>query len=194
MKNDEYIEYCFKNRDKRECVNYLIKTNIGLVYNKVNKYFSNSANMSFEDLIQAGTIGLWKAIETYNDDKPANFVTYSSVCINNEICMLLRTQQKYDRFKYLSLSYIYDPNNNNSNITLEDMLYDTKSEEYFRNIEIIEIMEQKLFLSEFEKKVINMRLDNKTQKEISIKLGVSQSYISRVMRRCEKKLRNVLRG
>lgn len=194
MKNDEYIEYCFKNRDKRECVNYLIKTNIGLVYNKVNKYFSNSANMSFEDLIQAGTIGLWKAIETYNDDKPANFVTYSSVCINNEIYMLLRTQQKYDRFKYLSLSYIYDPNNNNSNITLEDMLYDTKSEEYFRNIEIIEIMEQKLFLSEFEKKVINMRLDNKTQKEISIKLGVSQSYISRVMRRCEKKLRNVLRG
>lgn len=194
MKNDEYREYCFKNRDKKECVEYLIETNMGLVYNKVSHYFSNSANMSFEDLVQAGTIGLWKAIETFNDDKSANFATYSTVCINNEIRMLLRKQKKYNRFKYLSLSYIYDPKNDNSNITLEDMLYDTKTDEYFRNIEIIEIMEQKLWLSDLEKKVINMRLDNKTQKEISIKLGVSQSYISRVMRRCEKKLRNILRG
>lgn len=193
MKNNEYREYCLKNTDKKECVEYLIQSNMGLVYKKVNSYFVNGY-LNSDDLIQAGTIGLWKAIKTYDFNKSASFATYATTCINNEIRMLLREQQKYNRLNYISLSSILHENVDGDTLHVDDILYDIKSIEAFRNIEIIEIMNEKLCFSEIEKKVINLRLQNKTQIEISKELQFSQSYVCRIMKRCEKKLKTVLKG
>lgn len=193
MKNKEYREYCLKNTDKEECVEFLIESNMGLVYKKANSYFANGY-LNSDDLIQAGTIGLWKAIKTYDFNKPASFTTYATTCINNEIRMLLREQQKYNRLVYTSLSSILHENADGETLHVDDILYDIKSNEAFRNIEIIEIMKEKLCFSEIEKKVISLRLQNKTQIEISKELQFSQSYVSRIMNRCEKKLKTVLKG
>ena len=81
MKNNDYRDYCFKNTDKEECVEYLIQSNMGLVYSKVNDYFANGSFNS-DDLIQEGTIGLWKAIKTY--DQLVLIMKYVCYYVNNK--------------------------------------------------------------------------------------------------------------
>lgn len=193
MKNNDYRDYCLKNTDKEECVEYLIQSNMGLVYNKVNSYFANGSFNS-DDLIQVGTIGLWKAIKTYDYNKPTSFATYASTCINNEIRMLLRKQQKYNKLDCVSLSHVLHEDGDGGTLRVIDILYDYKSNETFRNIEINEIISEKQSFSEIEKKCILLRLQNKTQMEIAECLQCSQSYVSRIMKRCENKLKEVLKG
>lgn len=193
MKNSDYKDYCFKNTDKEECVEYLIQHNMGLVYNKVNSYFVNGSFNS-DDLIQVGTIGLWKAIKTYDCNKSATFATYATTCINNEIRMLLRKQQKYNKLNCTSLSHVLHEDKDGETLRVNDILYDFKSNEAFRNIELNEIITEKLCFSEIEKKIITLRLQNKTQMEIAKELKCSQAYISRTMKRCENKLKEIFKG
>lgn len=193
MKNNDYTDYCFKNTDKEECVEYLIQSNMGLVYSKVNNYFVNGF-LNADDLIQVGTIGLWKAIKTYDCNKSATFATYATTCINNEIRMLLRKQRKYNKLNCVSLSHILHEDKDGKALSVDDILYDFKSNEAFRNIEINEIITEKLCFSEIEKKIISLRLQNKTQIEIAKELKYSQAYVSRTMKRCENKLKEIFKG
>ena len=153
--------------------------------------------MSVENLIAIGTIGLIKAINTYNPNKNIKLATYASRCIENEILMYLRRNNKTK----LEVS-IDEPLNvdwDGNELLLSDIL-GTEEDITYRDIE--EEVEKKVLhnaiskLSDRERTIINMRfgLDSEdgeelTQKEVACMLGISQSYISRLEKKIMKRLK-----
>ena len=168
----------------------LIEHNLRLVV-YIAKKFDNTG-VGVEDLISIGTIGLMKAVETYNPQKNIKLATYASRCIENEILMYLRRNNKTK----LEVS-IDEPLNvdwDGNELLLSDIL-GTDEDIIYRNME--EEAEHKLLrtaigkLNGRERKIIEMRygINTKdgmemTQKEVADILGISQSYISRI----EKKI------
>ena len=155
-----------------------------------------------EDLISIGTIGLIKSINTFKPDKNIKLATYASRCIENEILMYLRRNNKTK----LEVS-IDEPLNvdwDGNELLLSDIL-GTDEDVIYRDME--NEAERKLLLgaisklSEREKKIINLRFglgtrdgEEMTQKEVASLLGISQSYISRlekkIMRQLKKEMSN----
>lgn len=177
--------------------NVLVEYNLRLVAHIVKKY--QTGNRVTEDLISIGTIGLIKAINTYDDDKGTKLVTYASRCIENELLMRLRQERK--ETKEISL---YEPigcDREGNEISLmdvirideENVLQNVITSESLRNIN--EIFHH--VLDEREQQVITLRygLFGKkecTQKEISEVLSISRSYVSRIEKKALLKLRNAL--
>ena len=178
----------------------LIEHNLRLgVY--IAKKFDNTG-VGVEDLISIGTIGLIKSINTFKPDKNIKLATYASRCIENEILMYLRRNNKTK----LEVS-IDEPLNvdwDGNELLLSDIL-GTDEDVIYRDIE--NEVERKLLmgaiskLSEREKKIINLRFglgtkdgQEMTQKEVASLLGISQSYISRlekkIMRQLKKEMSN----
>lgn len=180
----------------------LIEHNLRLVV-YIAKKFDNTG-VGVEDLISIGTIGLIKSINTFNPEKKIKLATYASRCIENEILMYLRRNNK----TRLEVS-IDEPLNvdwDGNELLLSDIL-GTDEDVIYRNLE--SEVEHKLLmgavekLSEREKTIINLRfglgsLDGQemTQKEVASLLGISQSYISRlekkIMRQLKKEMSNHL--
>lgn len=178
----------------------LIEHNLRLVV-YIAKKFDNTG-VGVEDLISIGTIGLIKSINTFNPDKNIKLATYASRCIENEILMYLRRNNK----TRLEVS-IDEPLNvdwDGNELLLSDIL-GTDEDVIYRDME--NEVERKLLmgainkLSEREKTIIKLRfgLDNRdgiemTQKEVASYLGISQSYISRlekkIMRQLKKEISN----
>ena len=173
----------------------LIEHNLRLVV-YIAKKFENTG-IGVEDLISIGTIGLIKAINTYNPDKNIKLATYASRCIENEILMYLRRNNKTK----LEVS-IDEPLNvdwDGNELLLSDIL-GTDEDIIYRDIE--SEVEKKVLktaisrLSERERTIINLRfgLDREdgeelTQKEVAGMLGISQSYISRLEKKIMKRLK-----
>ncbi len=173
----------------------LIEHNLRLVV-YIAKKFENTG-IGVEDLISIGTIGLIKAINTYNPDKNIKLATYASRCIENEILMYLRRNNKTK----LEVS-IDEPLNvdwDGNELLLSDIL-GTDEDIIYRDIE--NEVEKKVLksaisrLSERERTIINLRfgLDREdgeelTQKEVAGMLGISQSYISRLEKKIMKRLK-----
>lgn len=163
----------------------LIERNLRLVAHIVKKY--NTTDRDIDDLISIGTIGLIKAIDTFNADKGIRLATYASRCIDNELLMMLRSGKKQSREVYLNEPIGADKEGNE--ISLLDIIEATE-------IDVIEHMElqdniKKLYhyveneLSQREKEIIKLRygLEGKkevTQREIATKLDISRSYVSRI--------------
>ena len=178
----------------------LIEHNLRLVV-YIAKKFDNTG-VGVEDLISIGTIGLIKSINTFKPDKNIKLATYASRCIENEILMYLRRNNKTK----LEVS-IDEPLNvdwDGNELLLSDIL-GTDEDVIYRDIE--NEVERKLLmgaiskLSEREKKIINLRFglgtkdgQEMTQKEVASLLGISQSYISRlekkIMRQLKKEMSN----
>ena len=178
----------------------LIEHNLRLVV-YIAKKFDNTG-VGVEDLISIGTIGLIKAINTFNPEKNIKLATYASRCIENEILMYLRRNNKTK----LEVS-IDEPLNvdwDGNELLLSDIL-GTDEDVIYRDIE--NEVERKLLmgaigkLSEREKMIINLRFglgsrdgEEMTQKEVATLLGISQSYISRlekkIMRQLKKEISN----
>jgi len=173
----------------------LVEHNLRLmVY--IAKKFDNTG-VGVEDLISIGTIGLIKAINTYNPDKNIKLATYASRCIENEILMYLRRNNKTK----LEVS-IDEPLNvdwDGNELLLSDIL-GTEEDVIYRNIE--EEVDRKLLrkalskLSERERIIVDLRFglsnddgNEKTQKEVADLLGISQSYISRLEKKIIKRLK-----
>ena len=166
----------------------LIEHNLRLVV-YISKRFENTGIMS-EDLISIGSIGLIKAIKTFNADKNIKLATYASRCIENEILMFLRKNniQKNEISLDEPLNIDWDGNE----LLLSDIL-GTDNDIIYKNIEE-DIEKQMLMhaietLTPREKQITEMRYGinhgrEMTQKEVADKLGISQSYISRL----EKKI------
>jgi len=165
----------------------LIERNLRLVV-YIARRFENTG-IYVEDLISIGTIGLIKAINTFDPDKNIKLATYASRCIENEILMYLRknSNSKTEVSIDEPLNVDWDGNE----LLLSDIL-GTEDDSVYRNIE--EQVERNLLcvaldkLPGREKKIMQMRfgLDNhreKTQKEVADLLGISQSYISRLEKR-----------
>lgn len=181
-----------------EAKSILIEHNLRLVV-YIAKKFENTG-VGVEDLISIGTIGLIKSINTFNPEKNIKLATYASRCIENEILMYLRRNNKTK----LEVS-IDEPLNvdwDGNELLLSDIL-GTDEDIIYRDIE--DEVERKLLLkaidklSDREKTIINLRfglgnMEGKelTQKEVAELLGISQSYISRLEKKIMKRLKKEL--
>ena len=178
-----------------EAKSILIEHNLRLVV-YIAKKFDNTG-VGVEDLISIGTIGLIKSINTFNPGKNIKLATYASRCIENEILMYLRRNNKTK----LEVS-IDEPLNvdwDGNELLLSDIL-GTDEDIIYRDIE--NEVERKLLLkainklSDREKTIINLRFglgtpdgQEMTQKEVATLLGISQSYISRLEKKIMKRLK-----
>ena len=175
----------------------LIEHNLRLVVFLAKKYENTSVDL--EDLVSIGTIGLIKAINTYSMDKNIKLATYASRCIDNEILMYLRKNKRVRTEVSFDESLSFDVDGNE--LHLEDILV-TDADIVTKNIE--ESSDKKIMLEEInklnkrDKEIMVMRYgllgtNEKTQKEVAILLGISQSYISRIEKKVIKRLRNVIK-
>lgn len=177
----------------------LVERNLRLVAHIVKKY--SYPGKDIDDLISIGTVGLIKAIDSFDSSKGTRLATYAARCIENEILMLIRNNKKIKGEVYLQDPIGVDKEGN------EISLMDVLSSEEDSVIEIVEnkIQVRKLYtkintcLSEREKIIIEMRYglidgNTKTQREIANLLGISRSYVSRIEKRALKKLNKELNG
>lgn len=184
---EKYRQGCMEARDK------LVEHNLRLVV-YIAKKFENSG-VCIEDLISIGTIGLIKAVNTYNPEKNIKLATYASRCVENEILMHLRkaSHQRMDVSLDEPLNVDWDGNE----LLLSDVLgsdgleiNDNVEQEDEKRI-LYECMNE---LNKRERLIMNMRFgmcgeEEHTQKEVADELGISQSYISRLEKRIILKLK-----
>ena len=173
----------------------LIEHNLRLVV-YIAKKFDNTG-VGVEDLISIGTIGLIKAINTFNPDKKIKLATYASRCIENEILMYLRRNNK-TRME-VSIDEPLNVDWDGNELLLSDIL-GTEEDTIYRDMEN-EAEKKVLFravsrLSSRERTIVQMRFglgmpggEEKTQKEVADMLGISQSYISRLENKNMERLR-----
>ena len=173
----------------------LIEHNLRLVV-YIAKKFDNTG-VGVEDLISIGTIGLIKAINTFNSEKKIKLATYASRCIENEILMYLRRNSKTRLEVSIDEPLNVDWDGNElllSDIlgTEEDIIYRDIEDEVERNL----LLHAVNTLSEREKQIVELRFglnrrDGKemTQKQVADLLGISQSYISRLEKKIMKRLK-----
>jgi RNA polymerase sporulation-specific sigma factor len=181
------------NNGSEEARNVLIERNLRLVAHIVKKY--NCSGNDCDDLISIGTIGLIKAITTYNNEKGTRLATYAARCIENEILMQIRSNKKSQNEVYLQDPIGVDREGNE--ITLIDVISndaDSVIDEVELKMQVKKLYSKmKSVLKKREKTVIELRygLCNgvvKTQREIAKMLGISRSYVSRIEKKAVKKL------
>lgn len=173
--------------------NVLVEHNLRLVAHIVKKYHSSSEEQ--DDLISIGTIGLIKAVNTFDNDKGIKFATYASKCIENEILMHYRTKKK--SFNEVSISEPIDVDNEGNPLTLIDIISveDTIADDIDRSIKTKQLYQYiEELKDEREKTIIIMRYGlygtvPLTQKQVAKKLDISRSYVSRIEKRVLEKLK-----
>ena len=194
-------------RRERECLlamkngdvnakNELIEHNLRLVAHIIKKYYSSSVQQ--DDLISIGTIGLIKAINTFDPDKGTRLATYAARCIENEILMQFRAQKK--TAQDISVNEPIDTDSEGNPLTLMDII--STEDEIVEDIYKITMLkklstEVGRIKDPREKSIIMMRygLDGMrpmTQLEVSKKLKISRSYVSRIEKKALKELRKAL--
>ncbi len=173
----------------------LVERNLRLVV-YIAKKFDNTG-VGVEDLISIGTIGLIKAINTFNSDKNIKLATYASRCIENEILMFLRRNNK-TRME-ISIDEPLNVDWDGNELLLSDIL-GTDEDIIYRDIEnevdVRLLMLAMSKLSDRERLIVKLRFgiglndgEEKTQKEVADMLGISQSYISRLEKKIIKRLK-----
>ncbi len=195
-KEEQYYLIQLKNGDK-SAKSILIERNLRLVAHIVKKY--QIPNKDIDELISIGTVGLIKAIDSFNPSKGTRLATYASRCIENEILMLFRNNKKQK-----GETFLHDPigiDKEGNEISLIDVLSSDK-DSVIDKVEInlqIKALYSKMdtALSTREEQIIKMRyglVDGKckTQREIAALLGISRSYVSRIEKKALKKLKKEL--
>ena len=191
---DYYVEKM--QRGDLDAKDKLIEHNLRLVVFLAKKY--ENTGVDLEDLVSIGTIGLIKGIQTFQSGKNIKLATYASRCIDNEILMHLRKNKKTKTEVSIDASLSFDGEGNE--LHLEDVLGTepdivTKSieEENDKKVMLEEVMK----LKPRDRDIIVLRYgllgnDELTQKEVAEKLGISQSYISRIEKKVIKRLRTLV--
>ena len=188
LSSDEEEKYLLlmKEGDK-EARNILIEHNLRLVAHIVKKFEHKSGEQ--DDLISIGTIGLIKGIDTYSMNKKVKLTTYCARCIQNEILMFYRSNNKNNRNISINESIGFDKDGNE--ITIIDILKAPKPD-FAMDLHTKDNIEQLKgylgVLNERERDIINRRygLSNRkeqTQKSIAKSLNISRSYVSRIEKR-----------
>ncbi len=171
----------------------LIERNLRLVVYIARKFENTGINI--EDLVSIGTIGLIKAVNTFDPEKNIKLATYASRCIENEILMYLRRNNKLR--SEVSFDEPLNIDWDGNELLLSDVL-GTDNDTIYKNIE--NQVDRKLLqkaldkLTERERTIMELRFglageEEKTQKDVADLLGISQSYISRLEKRIIKRLR-----
>ena len=183
----------FREDGDMEARNRLIEHNLRLVAHIVKKYYGSATEQ--EELISIGTIGLIKAVNTFNGDKNIKLATYASRCIENEILMYLR--KLANRRTEVSFDEPLNTDWDGNELLLSDVL-GTDDDEVARPLEDDAdrqmLMEAIDMLKPREKEIIMLRFGlpsgkEYTQKEVADMLGISQSYISRLEKRIIARLK-----
>jgi RNA polymerase sporulation-specific sigma factor len=191
LSKDEEAYYLAKSQQGDIAArNILVECNLRLVAHIVKKYNSNGRNM--EDLLSIGTIGLIKAINTFSGSKGNRLVTYASRCIENELLMRLRQERKEAR--EVSLYEPIGTDKEGNDISLMDIIYSDDDEILEDNVgrlktvffEVLDEREQEIMIYRYSL----FGNDELTQKELSERLGISRSYVSRIEKKALHKLRN----
>ncbi len=172
----------------------LIERNLRLVAHIVKKYQSGEEDV--EDLLSIGTIGLIKAVVTFNPAKNVRLGTYAARCIENEILMYLRSRKK--TMREISLYEPIGTDREGNEIQLFDVI-ETEEDDAHQKVETrddVRLLYQKMEseLSPRERLVLKMRYglyneEEYTQREIAAQLGISRSYVSRIEKSAIEKLR-----
>ncbi|NLY43190.1 MAG: RNA polymerase sporulation sigma factor SigK [Clostridiaceae bacterium] len=182
----------YRNGDE-EAKNILIERNLRLVAHIIKKY--GSVGKENDDLISIGTIGLIKAITTFDVDKGTRLATYAARCIENEILMTIRASKKMQN--EISLHDPIGVDKEGNEIALIDII-GNDGESVLEEVEL-KMQVKKLYskmkniLKNREKLVLQLRYgllngNVKTQREIAQMLGISRSYVSRIEKKAIKKL------
>lgn len=180
-----------------EARNTLIERNLRLVAHVIKKY--KTVGIDQEDLISIGTIGLIKAVSTFDDSKGIRLATYAAKCIDNEVLMTIRSDKKLK--KEISLQGPLGTDKEGNNIYLIDIIK-YEGEEIVGRLdkeEKIKALDEILdtALQKRERTIIEMRYgirnnEHKTQREIAKILGISRSYVSRIEKKALKKLHDAI--
>ncbi|MEH6940537.1 RNA polymerase sporulation sigma factor SigE [Bacillus sp. JJ722] len=171
----------------------LIERNLRLVVYIARKFENTGINI--EDLISIGTIGLIKAVNTFNPEKKIKLATYASRCIENEILMFLRRNNKIR--SEVSFDEPLNIDWDGNELLLSDVLgteEDIITKDLEANIDRKLLTKALHQLTDREKQIMELRFgllggEEKTQKDVADMLGISQSYISRLEKRIIKRLR-----
>ncbi len=191
---NEYLRR-YKNGDM-QAKNVIIEHNLRLVAHIIKKYCSNTNEQ--DDLISIGTIGLIKAVNTFDDTKGIKLATYASKCIENEVLMYFRSQKK--TAQDISINEPIDSDSEGNPLTLMDIISveDTIADDIDNRMMIKKLYKYVEELEdEREKTIIILRYGlygqkSMTQIEISKLLRISRSYVSRIEKRVIEKLRKKL--
>ena len=190
----EEEEQCLIDMEKgsTDARSKLIEHNLRLVAHIVKKF---EHDVSFQDdLISIGTIGLIKGIDTYSRNKNVRLTTYCARCIQNEILMYYRSNNKYNKNISINEGIGFDKDGNE--ITIVDVLKSDKPDfalDLYEKENIKLLSEYVKVLTKREKEIIAYRYglnnqDELTQKEIAKKLHISRSYVSRIEKRALTKM------
>lgn len=180
----------------RDARDQLVRHNLRLVAHVCKKYYAATSNQ--DDLISIGTIGLIKAVNTFEPTKNIKLATYASRCIENEILMYLRKSS--NRRQDASIDEPLNTDNDGNELLLMDVLTSDQpqvGEELERNAEHAALHRAVARLTPRERRIMELRFGlnretEHTQKEVADQLGISQSYISRLEKRIIRRLRREL--
>lgn len=172
----------------------LIEHNLRLVAHVVKKYYTSNADT--EELISIGTVGLIKAVSTFNNSKSTRFATYAAKCIDNEILMYFRSAKKSARDVYLDEPVDVDKDGNSMSlmdiISEDDNMVD-RIDTMIKSRQLYGFVENSLDDREREIILYRYGLYGKkplTQREVAEKLDISRSYVSRIEKKALEKLKN----
>lgn len=172
----------------------LIVHNLRLVAHVVKKYYTSNADT--EELISIGTVGLIKAVSTFNNSKSTRFATYAAKCIDNEILMYFRSAKKSARDVYLDEPVDVDKDGNSMSlmdIIAEDDNMVDRIDTMIKSRQLYGFVENSLDDREREIILYRYGLYGKkplTQREVAEKLDISRSYVSRIEKKALEKLKN----
>ena len=194
-KKDEEEYFKLMGKGDSNARTKLIEHNLRLVAHIIKKYYSNIKEQ--DELISIGTIGLIKAVSTFDYSKGNRFATYASRCIENEILMHFRAKKKSSSDIYIDEPIETDKDGNQ--LTLSDIIGDDediieKIDLSIRSGQLYKFLEQCLDSREME--VIKLRYGlygcyPLTQREVSDKLNISRSYVSRIEKKALTTLKNM---
>lgn len=182
----------YHEKGDMEARNKLIEHNLRLVAHIIKKYYSSVRDQ--DDLISIGTIGLIKAVGTFDYSKGTRFATYASRCIENEILMHFRAGKK--TAQDVSISEPIDTDREGNPLTLMDVI--AQDDTILDDLDL-KLNAEKLYryiretLDEREQEIIEWRYglvgDGMTQREVAKRLNISRSYISRIEKKALSKLK-----
>ena len=190
-KKEEERQIALLKSGDKSARNTLIEHNLRLVAHIVKKYAKSSYDQ--DDLVSIGTLGLIKAVDSFDPDKSIKLSSYAARCIENEILMHFRSQKK--SASDVSLDEAIETDKDGNPLTLMDIL---SANDNVEDAIDLKVNSEKIYLyinelSERERNIIIMRYglfgeEPLTQKETSEKLKISRSYVSRIEKRALKKL------
>ena len=176
----------------------LIEKNLRLVAHMVKKYACSEYET--EDMLSIGTIGLIKAIDSFDEKKGSRLVTYAAKCIENELLMMFRNEKK--RSKEISLNEPLGTDKEGNKICFQDVTFSEDEDVVERlqnNADIVKMMEAfRDRLTDREKQVVIYRYGlygnrPRTQRELAAEYGISRSYVSRIEKKALERMREAFR-